>query len=60
MYIYINMYIYVYIKWTVLWNDGCLLTYIVVYKFDVSSSSTMTLWYFNSPFCLRPSKRYLY
>lgn len=30
----------------------------VVYKFDVPFSSTMTLWYCNSLFCLRPSKKY--
>ena len=35
-----------------------LLTYIVVYKFYVIFSSAMTLWYYNSPFCIRPSKKY--
>ena len=37
---------------------GCSLRYIVVYKYDVILSSTMTLWYYNSSFCIRRSKKY--
>ena len=28
-----------------------------IYKFDVIFSSTMMLWYYKSPFCIRPSKK---
>ena len=53
-YIYIYIYIYIVRKRSV----GCSLRYIVVYKYDVIFSSTMTLWYYNSSFCIRPSKKY--
>ena len=46
--------------WAVLMNEGCLLTYIVLYIMDIHFFSTMTLWYYKTPFCIRPSMRYLY
>ena len=44
--------------WAVLRSEDCLLTYIVVYKFDVIFYSNLTLWNYNSPFCISSSKKY--
>ena len=69
MYMYMYMYIYIVrmgreeiqlFSKLVSAMDCPKVLYIVVYKFefDVIFSSTMTLWYYNSPFCIRSSKKH--